>query len=153
MAKLTAEGLSAYAIAVHGLKGASGNIGARELKEKAADLEALAKLGEFEAVLTHNGELLALAKALLAAIGQWLCAWDAQNDKPCLQAPDLSLLKKLGHCCENFDSYGADEALERLESANYMVDGDLIVWLRQRIDASDFYEIRQRLETYCAKSA
>jgi CheY-like chemotaxis protein len=55
---VTEENLPEYAITVHALKSISGWIFADGIQAKAADLEALAKEGDFAGVTTLNGALL-----------------------------------------------------------------------------------------------
>ena len=67
---LSSETLADYAIAVHGLKSSSRNIGAEELGSKAEELELAAKAGNFAFVQANNGKLLQMADALLAGLAK-----------------------------------------------------------------------------------
>jgi HPt (histidine-containing phosphotransfer) domain-containing protein len=62
---VTEESLSEYAINIHGLKSTSGWICAEGIREKSAELEALAKSGDFSAVAAQNGKFLNDADAFI----------------------------------------------------------------------------------------
>jgi len=142
---VTQENLSAYDIKVHGLKGSSGSIGAEDVREKAARMEAAAKAGDMSAILEGNEALLIEAQKLVSDVKAWLDAIETKGEKPSLPAPDPALLGKLRQCCEEYDMNGADEVLEQLERACYDKDNDLIAWLREKIDTSNFAEATERL--------
>jgi hypothetical protein len=40
---------------------------------------------------------------------------------------------------------GIDKAMSELESADYEEDADLVTWLREKIDISEFAEAAERL--------
>ncbi|MDR2642779.1 MAG: response regulator [Planctomycetaceae bacterium] len=61
----TAEKLKDYAVAIHGIKGSSLNIGAEKIGKLAAELEADAKAGNLEAVLSKNRNFIALTERLI----------------------------------------------------------------------------------------
>ena len=140
------ENLAAYATDVHGLKGSSGSIGAEGIRSKAARLEAAAKAGDLVAVLAENETLLNDAQLLLTAVQGWLEKQDSISEKPRLPYPEPALLDNLRQCCEEFDMNGADAAMEQLESVCYDTGNDLIVWLREKIDISDFPAIAERIK-------
>ncbi|MCL2367305.1 MAG: ATP-binding protein, partial [Oscillospiraceae bacterium] len=144
---VTQENLPSYAIHVHGLKGASGNIGAEIVREKAAHLEMLSKAGDLEGVLAENDALLEDAQALVANINTWLNA-QCSISRTQLPSPDLKLLKTLRHCCEQFDMSGVDACMEQLQRFCYEKDGYLIQWLQEKIDVSDFDAVSERIRAY-----
>ena len=69
---VTAETLPDYAIAIHGIKGTSVNIGAQEIQKTAARLETMAMAGDLAGVKLMNDAFLKRADALLAGINDWL---------------------------------------------------------------------------------
>jgi HPt (histidine-containing phosphotransfer) domain-containing protein len=140
---VTEENLHTYAINVHGLKGSSGSIGATEIMEKAARMEAAAKAGDFAKVLAENGKLLEEEKALEVAIEAWLRVNDTLNGKPHQPTPDPVLLNRLRECCEQYDMNEVDEIMDELESFYYDNDNDLIIWLREKINLSDFTSVAE----------
>jgi len=143
------ETLPKYNISVHGLKGSSANIGAESIKETAFELEKISKEGNLRGVWALNGKLIADTKIIISNIKTWLEQYDAAREKkPVVKAPDKELLKRLRLSCENYDIKGADKVLTILESADYKENGDLIIWLRDRIENSDFIEAAQKLKEY-----
>ena len=146
--QVTNEDLSAYATNVHGLKGSSGSIGAESVREKAAGMEKAAKEGDLSTVLAENETLLDEAQSLVTAIKDWLYKRDGGSEKSRLSSPDPALLASIRKCCEEFDMNGADRVMEQLESACYDQDNDLIIWLREKVDISDFPAITERIKQY-----
>ena len=141
LCRVSQENLPAYATNVHGLKGSSSSIGAENIRERAARMEAAAKAGELDVVLSENELLLKDVGALVAAMQIWLNTQDTLNEKTHLHAPDPVLLKNLRQYCEQYDMNGVDETIEKLESVCYDTDESLIVWLREKADISDFIAI------------
>jgi CheY-like chemotaxis protein/HPt (histidine-containing phosphotransfer) domain-containing protein len=68
----TADDLKDYAIAIHGIKGSSLNIGADKIGKLAAELEADAKAGDLEAVLSKNRNFITLAERLLDEMANYI---------------------------------------------------------------------------------
>jgi len=68
---VTEDTLSAYAIDIHTMKGGSAGIGARELADRAAKLEAMAKAGDLSGVLSGNESFISDAETLVADIKAW----------------------------------------------------------------------------------
>jgi HPt (histidine-containing phosphotransfer) domain-containing protein len=144
---VTDENLPAYAINVHGLKGMSGNIGASDVVKRAARMETAAKSGDLPGVLAENGELLEYARALGEAISAWLSERDAGLEKPRLDVPDPTLLTNLKISCSRFDMNEADSIIDELCKYAYNDDSDneLIAWLREKVDLSDFGAVEDRI--------
>ena len=149
-AALSPETLADYAIAAHGLKGICANIGAKKASNAALDLEMKAKAGDIAGVLAGNEALLNEAQTVVTGVQVWLEKHDNQNPKPRLASPDRTLLARLYQCCKTYDMQGIDEIMEQLESAEYDADGSLIPWLREKINASDFSSVAERLAEYGA---
>jgi signal transduction histidine kinase/HPt (histidine-containing phosphotransfer) domain-containing protein/AmiR/NasT family two-component response regulator len=145
---VTQENLPDYAVAVHGLKGSSGNIGADAVMKEAAALEGLAKAGDMEGVLNYNQALVDNVEKLLDGVGAWLLEFDAGLSRPRLPAPERELLVRLRQCCEKYDMDGIDAIMDELERASYDEGASLVSWLREKINASDLFEAAKRLEEY-----
>jgi HPt (histidine-containing phosphotransfer) domain-containing protein len=77
--KLSAETLSDYAAAMHGMKGTSASVGAEKTRETAIKLEALAKSGDLSGLLTHNEAFLKETSALIDSIQSWLKKYDSKK--------------------------------------------------------------------------
>jgi len=143
------ETLPKYNVSVHGLKGSSANIGAESIREAAYELEKISKEGNLQGVWALNGKLIADTKIIVANIKTWLEQYDATKEKkPVQKAPDIELLKQLRQNCENYDIRGSDKILTVLESVDYEKGNELIQWLRDKIENSDFSEAADRLKEY-----
>jgi len=146
---VSAQTLPNYNVTVHGLKGSSAGIGAEGIRESALELEKISKDGNLQGVWALNNKLIADTKIVVANIKAWLEQYDATKaKKPLQKAPDRELLKQMRKSCEKFDIKGADRILSILENSDYEEDAELIVWLRNKIETSDFIEAAQRLEKY-----
>jgi signal transduction histidine kinase/CheY-like chemotaxis protein/HPt (histidine-containing phosphotransfer) domain-containing protein len=142
---VSAENLSDYVIAVHGLKGTSAGIGAEQIRADALELENISRAGDLQGVLAKNDKFIANAEIIVSGIKDWLDKNDVHKAKPKLKAPDKKLLKRLRECCENYDIDGIDEVMSELEKADYEEDADLVKWIRDKIDISKIGEVAKRL--------
>jgi HPt (histidine-containing phosphotransfer) domain-containing protein len=140
--------LQDYAITIHGLKSASGSIGAEDTMEEALRLELMAKSGNLSEVLSRNLIFLKDTENLLTGIQAWLRKLDSKYPKPQLLAPDRNLLASLRQSCERYDMDGIEKAMEELEKAKYEIDAPLIAWLREKIDILDLSVVAARLAEY-----
>jgi HPt (histidine-containing phosphotransfer) domain-containing protein len=147
---VSSQTLSDYVIAVHGLKGTCASIGAQAVREAAMNLETMSRAGNIDKVLLQNDKLIQDAQTVVANIKAWLDQYDARNAKPRLKAPDREVLARLRRSCENYDMIGTDQAMTELASADYEEDADLIAWLKEKIDISEFAEAAERLRGYMA---
>ena len=66
------EALNIYSINVHGIKGTSANVGAEEIREAAAELEAMSKAGDLDGVLAKNESFIKEVEDTIAGIETWL---------------------------------------------------------------------------------
>jgi HPt (histidine-containing phosphotransfer) domain-containing protein len=142
---MDAENLAGYAIDVHGVKGSSYAICADETGKAAEALEAAARAGDLAAVKTGHDAFAKAAEALLDEIDTALEKLSAENGKPAANTPDPALLEELRAACEAFDMDRVDAAMERLEAYRYEQDGELIAWLREKVDGMEFEEIAARI--------
>jgi PAS domain S-box-containing protein len=144
---VTENTLPKYNVSVHGLKGSSANIGAESIREQAFELEKISREGNLQGVWALNGKLIADTKLVIANIEAWLKQYDASKEKkPVRKAPDRELLKQLRQSCKKYDIRGADKILSVLESSDYEQDADLVSWVRNQIEISNFTEAAQKLE-------
>jgi CheY-like chemotaxis protein len=141
------ETLSDYVISVHGLKGASAGVGVETIREAASKLETMSRAGDLDGVLAQNGKLIEDTETVLTNIKTWFDS-KKSNAKPLLKYPNREVLSRLRQSCENFDMGGIDQAMSELESADYEKDADLIAWIKDKIDISDFAEVVERLYGY-----
>jgi hypothetical protein len=146
MRDLSKESLRDYAITVHGLRGSSFGICADSVANFAGRLEQAAKDGDFEAVMAGNGDLIERVARLISGIRELLRKIsDERREKPRLDKPDSSLMKKLLKACEHFDYSSMEKTLGELESYDYDSGADLVVWLRDRADNLEYNEIKGRI--------
>jgi signal transduction histidine kinase/CheY-like chemotaxis protein/HAMP domain-containing protein len=148
MRGVTEKTLPDYAIAVHGLKSASANIGANAIREAAINLEELALKNDLQGVLAKNDYFLQELDSLVSAIKNWLATQDEQVIKPRLPAPNRALLARLRQSCENYDMDGIDKAMDELDSASYDSDAELIAWLKEKAANFCYIEIAEQLAEY-----
>jgi len=94
LGNVTEETLPDYYIAVHGLKSTSASIGAETVREKAANLEKLARAKDLQGVLLENGELLKDIKTVAANIKEWLDKYEVVNQKAWQDAPGLTNMQE-----------------------------------------------------------
>jgi HPt (histidine-containing phosphotransfer) domain-containing protein len=143
---VSAETLSDYVITVHGLKGTSAGIGAETVREAAAKLETMSRAGNLDGVLSRNDSLITDTENIAANLKAWLERYDAVHKKPRLKAPDREVLARLRQSCTHYDMSGIDQAMSELESADYEENGDLVAWLREKINISEIAEVAARLK-------
>jgi HPt (histidine-containing phosphotransfer) domain-containing protein len=148
---VTDESLTDYAITMHGMKSASGSIGAENLKKMAASLELMAKSGNLTEVITKNEAFLEGAENIVSDIQEYLKELYAKFPKPQFPAPNRNLLAYLQESCERYDMDSIDKVMDVLENANYDTDGSFVIWLRENVDVMNFSEIVARLAEYKEK--
>jgi len=141
----TEEGLPDCVIIAHGIKGASANICAEAVRAAAAEMEANARKGDFAKFMALRDSFLKDAGKLIDNINAWLENYDKNNLKPVHDAPSAETLKELRKCCETYDMTGIDKAMDALESFIYKDGGDLVAWLREKIDMMEVGEVVTRL--------
>ncbi len=137
---LTEGNLVSYAVAAHGIKGASNIIFALEAGKMAEGLEFAAKTGELTMVKGGHRVFAEATKALLDRIDKALRRISTA-ERPVAAAPAPALLRELREACARFDMSGADALMERLEAYRYETGGDLITWLRAKINDIAYEEI------------
>ncbi|MDR1648845.1 MAG: response regulator [Synergistaceae bacterium] len=148
---LSPDTLSDYAIAVHGLKGASLGICADALGKKAEYLERLAKAGDFETARKENEPLIRMAESLLASLNEFLKNVPASGTgdsprKKRLPSPDEALLQRMLAASRRSMSSEMESILTELERYEYESGGDLVEWLRGRIDDLEYEAVAERLK-------
>jgi CheY-like chemotaxis protein len=139
------ERLADYAITVHGIKGSSRGISADDIGQKAEELEHAAKAGDLDLVKEGNDYFILTAQRFIADLSGLLCILEENLHKPHRAVPDPALLAKLRNAAENYDMGELDSAMEELEQCVYESNAELIPWLREQVDKSEFEEITKRL--------
>jgi signal transduction histidine kinase/DNA-binding response OmpR family regulator len=142
---VTPENLAAYAITVHGVKGASRGICAEELGMRAEELEHAAEAGDFAFVAEYNAAFLDAAGVFIAALRDVLAALRARTARPLKDRPDPVLLEKLREACLLYDIDGIDGAIAELKHCDYTSGGDLVSWLHDSAERAEFKEMAEKL--------
>ena len=137
--KLDAEKLPEYAVIIHGIKGSSYGISASVVGKAAEELEHSAKAGNLYAVKTMHVAFEPLINALLCSLDAFLDT--IETKKAFAKSPDQALLSELRDACEAFDMDRIDKVIVKLESFRYEDGGELVMWLRERIDEMALGEI------------
>jgi HPt (histidine-containing phosphotransfer) domain-containing protein len=139
------ERLADYAITVHGIKGSSRGISADAVGQKAEELEHAAKAENLDLVKAKNDGFILAVEGFIADLSGLLDILEENLHKPHRAAPDPALLDRLRNAAENYDMGELDSAMEELEQCVYDSDTELVPWLREQIDKSEFEEITRRL--------
>ena len=135
---LASGNLTDYAIAVHGIRGASFGIGASRAGMNAERLELLAKSGEAEQVSAQNSVFVEYMESLLDSIDNALVIYDSKNKKSAVAAPDSSLLRELREACSEYDAGRVDKVMSQLGAFEYEKGGELIAWLREQVENMNY---------------
>ncbi|MDR2943399.1 MAG: transporter substrate-binding domain-containing protein [Treponema sp.] len=145
---VTKETLKDYVISVHGLKGTSASIGAEAIRAAALHLENTSRAGDLVGVLALNSNLISDTEIIVTNIRIWLNQYDTTHLKPRLKAPNRDVLARLRQSCEKFDMSNIDKTMAELESYDYEEGGDLVKWLKERIEISEITEAAMRLAQF-----
>jgi HPt (histidine-containing phosphotransfer) domain-containing protein len=142
----TGETLAKYAITVHGVKGSSYGICAEEVGKLAEELELAAKAGDLAFVEAHTEPFTLRVQTLLTNLTGLLQALDGENQKPLKPEPDPELLARIREAAEHYNIGELDIVMAELESYDYESRQDLVPWLREQINKSEFELVQKRLE-------
>ena len=143
---LAAGNLPDYAIAAHGIKGASNIIFAREVGRIAAKLESSATAGNLDSTKADHPVFAQTMQTLLERIATALGSVSATSvSKPVMDAPEPALLRQLRDACTAFDMSGVDAVMARLEAFQYESGMELVAWLREKVNDVAYEEISARL--------
>ena len=137
--------LAKYGTTVHGIKGSSYYIGARQIGDMAKDLEHASDRGDISYLSEHNPVFLEAAKEFISNLEALFYDIDAQNPKPLKSKPDNETLAKLRDACKSFNMDDLDSAIEEIEQYQYESDDGFTDWLRETISKMDFRQIAEKL--------
>jgi len=150
LAGLTEEGLSDYAITVHGVKGSCYSIGANLEGDMAKELEFAAKAGDFALVSEKNPLFIDRVRNTLVPALEKLVSDEGDaisggaERKP---EPDKALLAEALTAAESFDALRLQQIAEELDKYSYEKGGDLVSWFSEKVIAFEFDDIVERLKT------
>jgi len=148
MGDVNRENLAAYAVAVHGIKGSSANIGADALADRAKAMEEAAVKDDFDFVNTGNRDLINDTEKLIDDLLVFLRSNGREREKPKRNRPDGGTLDRLRSACEEGDIDAADAAMNEIEKYGYDSDEGLVAWLRENVDGMNYTAIAEKLEEY-----
>jgi signal transduction histidine kinase/CheY-like chemotaxis protein/HPt (histidine-containing phosphotransfer) domain-containing protein len=134
-----------YAITIHGIKGSSYGIAAEAIGQRAEKLEHAAKAGDMAFIASENKGFIDSAGKFITGLTGLLDILDGKRQRPRKPSPDPALLTKIWDAAENYNVGELDQFIEKLEQWDYESDADLVPWLREQIDKSEFGEITERL--------
>ena len=146
LAGLTGEGLEAYGIKVHGVKGSLYGIGANKEGDMARGLEIAAKAKDYEKLSLGNGpfieavnELAVKLRALLKELEDPACYGRKKAE------PDKAVLASMLQASRDIDVEKMQELMKELEEFEYESGGDLVKWLSGQVTAFGYESIEERL--------
>jgi len=142
---VTEDNLSDYAIIVHGIKGSGQGICANEFAAIAETLEKAARAGDYGFVSTHNASFLSAAWKLVAEMDEMLRKIYLDNPKLKRDKPNQETLDKLSEACADYDMDAVDAAMAELECFEYESGEELISWLRENVEDTNFPQILEKL--------
>jgi len=139
------DDLSEYAVVVHGLKGSSRGICAETAGDLAEQLEKAAKAKDYEYVRDNNDRVIECVMGLICGINEFINRLDVSRVKPEMEKIDKELIRRLINACESFNMDDVDEVMAEIAGFRYRDDGDLVKWLSESINQTNFKEIVERL--------
>ncbi|MDR1586959.1 MAG: response regulator [Treponema sp.] len=139
------EDIAAYRVLVHGIKSSSRSIGAGIVGTEAEALEQAAREGNLDFIMEHNADFVKKARELINELSGILRNYEAK--KPRKAEPDSKTLAVLREACSNYDISVIDKTMEDLEAFEYESRSDLVLWLREQINASEFQMVDERLSS------
>lgn len=140
-----AEKLDDYRVIVHGIKSACRGIGADALGARAESLEHAARDGDFELVGRTNAGFIKEMEKLTAGLSAIREKRAGEDAKPLRTEPDRGDLRTLMEASGAYDVDSVDRTLEALEAYRYESGGELVSWLREQVNRSEFGDIVDRL--------
>ncbi|MDR0672301.1 MAG: transporter substrate-binding domain-containing protein [Zoogloeaceae bacterium] len=138
------ETLADYTVVMHGLKGGALSVGATEVSQKAARLEAAAKEGDLAFIGANNADFVEMTARLLASLSAFP-AESGEAEKPLKNAPDPETLARLEAAAIAYDMDSVDAALAELESYRYRNRQAFVAWLREQAEAMELSRMAEAL--------
>jgi HPt (histidine-containing phosphotransfer) domain-containing protein len=133
-----------YSNVVHGIKGSSRSVNAEAIGNRAEAIETAAASGDFDFVRENIPAFISVLEALLTSIEDMFVKTDMPKVK--IERPDRSLLAKLLRACREHDMDGAYDAISGLTRYEYHSGGELIDWLKERMDRFKLKDIVKKLD-------
>ncbi|MCL2718822.1 MAG: PAS domain-containing protein [Lachnospiraceae bacterium] len=135
--------LADYETIVHGIKGSSRGICADDIADIAEALEEVAHSGGYNFVSANNASFTDKVKGLIADIENLIN--ETSQDKPRKEKPEQEILDKLREACSNYEMSNVDAAIAELDAFDYESGDELVIWLRENAEQTNFDEIIEKL--------
>jgi signal transduction histidine kinase/CheY-like chemotaxis protein len=143
------ETLKDYEIKIHGLKGAIHGIYHKEGGNLAAELEKFARENDIDSILERNNAFIAVMTGFIETLKEKLNVTDAAaktaEDAKLLEKPDRNLLLSLREAAEQYRTTEMGEIMQSLEKYRYRKGGDLLLWLREKVETLEYQDIVKKL--------
>ncbi|GHU65158.1 hypothetical protein FACS189447_03600 [Spirochaetia bacterium] len=143
--EISEENLDKYRITVHGIKGASRSISAETVGDLAEKLEHAAREKNAALLRNETSSFAAMTAKLIDNFAGLIAEVNALSTKPKKPAPDPEIIKKVSEAASSYNMQALDKALETLEQYSYESGGELVAWLREQADFSEFGAISEKL--------
>jgi CheY-like chemotaxis protein len=145
MQNLSRENLPEFTIKVHGIKGACYGLGAAAVGKAAEELERRGRAGDFDFVRTHVGSFIARTGKLLEDLRSLLMKAEDEDQRSRKPVPDRDILAAVREAAAAYDMESLEAAVSTLEQYRYETEQDLVLWLREQCNISEFAAIQERL--------
>ncbi len=142
---ITEDSLADYRIAVHGIKGESYEVYVNTLGRSAEKLENAANEGRLEYINKQQPSFRSEAQRISEDIWALLARSEARENPKKKDMPDAEVLKRLREACEEYDMNGVEAVMDEINKYSYESGGELVVWLREKVDDVDYPSIVQML--------
>jgi CheY-like chemotaxis protein/HPt (histidine-containing phosphotransfer) domain-containing protein len=137
------EDFEKFRITVHGIKGSSYGISADRAGKDAEALERAAREENRDFLASHRDGFIAETESLVQNLAAVLDSLEGQ--KPQKTGPDRAVLARIRDAAASYDMGEMDRLIEELEQYFYVSGGELVEWLRERVDRSELDEIVEKL--------
>jgi len=137
--------LPEFTVTVHGVKGSCYGICADPVGKMAEALEGAGRAGDFSFVAAQTEPFIEALEKLLSDLAAVLEQEAGALGKPMMKEPDEGLLTELGEACKNYDMDRIDGILSEIRRSEYENGGDLIHWIGEKIELSEFAEVHEKL--------
>jgi len=137
--------LDKYKITVHGIKGTSNYIGARQIGDMAKDLEQASDRRDISYLREKTPAFIEATMNLIDSLDTLFIDIDNENPKPVKSEPDKETLVKLRDACKSFNMDDLDAAIDEIEKYQYESDDGFMDWLRETLSNMDLRQIAAKL--------
>ena len=151
---LAQESLEQFKIKVHGIKGSSRNVGAKELSERALQLEEWAKEGKQKEVLDALDDFLKEMDAVMTRVDTYLkdTVKTVERDGDFLPELELTSVYKILQALSEFDMDIVEDEMKELYRNRYADDTETVLEeLKRYIEELDYKHATELLEDYLKK--